>query len=316
MKSIAESAEVSPQQKLEQILNQLNGSLEQRHSEKEKPESEKVKAQNKAIKEFKQTIMQETRQIVVREQEITEHKNVIKQSNEQLMAAKLEMKLIQKMTSELKGSKFDDLLQKNEKLIASLEKQIIEKRERISVLNQEIQEIKKKLVKIFKENKQKIMMITVLARMKHKSFLKTLDQLYSEMKPSMAKSLHEEDLKAKNLYQNFRDLQHVYHTLQSKVLNTIEIPKNTQVQKPRKKQKEEQAVNWENITKGIESQAQQLNQAIKEKTETINQMSKMISQISQMNQVFEQNINESKQIRGDMNLKRDQIEQLENQIEE
>lgn len=234
----------------------MNRCSEEKSGEKEKLESEKVKAQNKAIREFKHNIMQETKQIALREQEIVEHKNVIKESNEQLMAAKLEVKLIQKMTNEMKGRKFDDLNLKNDKLITSLEKQIIEKRERVSALNQEIQEIKKKLVKIFKENKQKIMMITVLARMKHKTYLKRLDELHRELRPDMITSSLKEDLKAKNLYQNFRDLQHVYQTLQSKVLNSIEVPKVTQIQKPPKKQKEEQAVNWDNITNGIENQAQ------------------------------------------------------------
>lgn len=66
-------------------------------------------------------------------------------------------------------------------------------------------------------------------------------------------------------------MHHIFLTLQNKVLNQLEPEKKQEIFKVQNEPKklEENEINWDNVAKGIEEQAQELNKAVKEKTETI-----------------------------------------------
>lgn len=84
-------------------------------------------------------------------------------------------------------------------------------------------------------------MITVIARMKNQDVVNEKKKLQNEVKNALISTGVQEDVKAKTLYMNFRDMQHIFFTLQSKVLNTMQIPKKVQKQKKVKEKKEEKA---------------------------------------------------------------------------
>ena len=81
---------------------------------------EKMKQNNQTIQDLKNQVMSKTKQIVFKEREVRKLKKSIVAANENLMATKLEIKLMQKMSIDMKSEKKYVMLQNNEKKIQQL----------------------------------------------------------------------------------------------------------------------------------------------------------------------------------------------------